>query len=49
MKYAEMHYSIVLQERPGYAYALAGMARATTIPKKIIKALAYFYSRQIHQ
>ncbi|HNP20699.1 MAG TPA: hypothetical protein PKM63_08375 [Panacibacter sp.] len=41
MKYAEMHYSIALQERPGYAYALAGMARVASSEKDYKKALAY--------
>ena len=27
MKYAEMHYTIALENRPGYPYALAGLAR----------------------
>ena len=41
MKYAEMHYSIALQERPGYAYALAGMARVAS-SEKIIKGACLF-------
>lgn len=42
LKYAEMHYSIALQERPGYAYALAGLARIATANKEFTKALAYY-------
>ena len=42
LKYAEMHYTIALQERPNYAYALAGMARIALASKDYKKAIAYY-------
>jgi tetratricopeptide (TPR) repeat protein len=42
LKYAEMHYTIALQERPSYAYALAGMARIAQGSKDYNKAIAYY-------
>lgn len=38
MKYAEMHYTIALEERPNYPYALAGLARIATDEKVYSKA-----------
>ncbi len=42
LKYAEMHYTIALQERPSYAYALAGMARIAQASNNYNKAIAYY-------
>jgi tetratricopeptide (TPR) repeat protein len=42
LKYAEMHYTIALQERPNYAYALAGLARIALASKDYNKAIAYY-------
>lgn len=42
LKHAEMHYAIALQERPGYAYALAGLGRIATAQKDYAKAIQYF-------
>lgn len=39
MKAAEMHYTIALQNRPNYAYALAGLARIATFNKDYNKAI----------
>ncbi len=44
LKYAEMHYTIALQERPSYAYALAGMARIALASKDYNKAITYYLS-----
>jgi tetratricopeptide (TPR) repeat protein len=41
LRSAEMHYTIALDERPGYAYALAGLARIALASKDIQKAMAY--------
>jgi tetratricopeptide (TPR) repeat protein len=41
-KAAEMHYTIALRERPGYAYALAGLAGLATAEKDLEKALLLF-------
>ncbi len=42
LKNAEMHYIIALEERPGYAYALAGMARIANAGKNYTKAIYYY-------
>ncbi|HSC40080.1 MAG TPA: tetratricopeptide repeat protein, partial [Chitinophagaceae bacterium] len=42
MKNAEMHYTIALENRPGYAKALAGMARVAAFNKDYPKAIAYY-------
>ncbi|MEJ7679229.1 MAG: tetratricopeptide repeat protein [Segetibacter sp.] len=42
LKSAEMHYTIALDERPGYAYALAGMAHIATANKEYAKAIQYY-------
>lgn len=42
MKSAEMNYLIALEERPGYAYTLAGLARIATIQKKYDDAIALY-------
>ncbi|WP_018615331.1 tetratricopeptide repeat protein [Segetibacter koreensis] len=39
---AEMHYTIALDERPDYAYAIAGMARIATAKKDYTKAIHYY-------
>ena len=42
LKIAEMHYSIALNERPDYAYALAGLAHIATANKDYTKAINYY-------
>lgn len=42
LKSAEMHYTIALDERPDYAYALAGMAHIATAAKDYSKAINYY-------
>lgn len=44
LKEAEKHYLISLQNRPGYPYALAGMARIAVVKKEFRKALDYYQS-----
>ena len=42
LKNAEMHYAIALNERPDYAYALAGIAHIATANKDYAKAIDYY-------
>jgi tetratricopeptide (TPR) repeat protein len=42
LKSAEMNYTITLQERPGFAQAMAGMARLALAAKDYNKAIAYY-------
>jgi tetratricopeptide (TPR) repeat protein len=42
LKSAQMHYMIALDERPGYAYALAGLARIALASKDNQQAIAYY-------
>lgn len=42
MKSAEMNYLIALNERPGYAYGLAGLGRIAVIQKKYDDAVAFY-------
>lgn len=42
LKNAEMHYTIALQERAGYPYALAGMARIAAAANDNNKAIGYY-------
>lgn len=42
LKSAEMHYTIALDERPDYPYALAGMAHIATANKDYAKAIQYY-------
>lgn len=39
---AKMHYTIALNERPGYAYALAGLARIALSEKDYATAISYY-------
>jgi len=41
-KSAEMHYSIALEQRPGYAYALAGLGRIAAGKEEYTKAAGLF-------
>src|SRR5450631_805693 len=42
LKSAEMHYMIALDERPGYPYALAGLARLAVAVKNYRKAIEFY-------
>jgi tetratricopeptide (TPR) repeat protein len=42
LKNAEMHYRIALTERPGYPFALAGMARIAAAEKDFPKAIGFY-------
>ncbi len=42
LKSAEMHYTIALDERPGYAFAWAGLARVALAKKSYRKAIDYY-------
>lgn len=42
LKSAEMHYTIALDTRPNYAYALAGLAYIATADKNYSKAINYY-------
>jgi tetratricopeptide (TPR) repeat protein len=42
LKAAEMHYTIALNERPGYAYALAGLAHIALANKEYKKAISFY-------
>jgi tetratricopeptide (TPR) repeat protein len=42
MKSAEMHYTIALDNRPGYAHALAGLARIAAASNNYTKAIGFY-------
>ncbi|MDP9230445.1 MAG: tetratricopeptide repeat protein [Bacteroidota bacterium] len=42
MRNAEMYYTIALDERPNYAYAIAGLARVALTTKNYTKAISLF-------
>jgi tetratricopeptide (TPR) repeat protein len=42
MPNAEMHYTIALDQRPGYAYAIAGLGRVAMWKKDYAKAVSSF-------
>ena len=42
MRNAEMHYAIALDQRPGYAYAIAGLGRIALWKKDFAKAVSLF-------
>ncbi len=39
---AKMHYTIALDERPGYAYAIAGLGHIAMVSKDYKKAISYY-------
>lgn len=43
LKSAEMHYTIALDERPGYAYAIAGMGRLAMAQKDYKRGIQLFH------
>ena len=42
MKTAKMHYHIALNDRPGYAYAISGLARTAVVEKKYDEAIMLY-------
>lgn len=42
LKWAEMHYTIALEQRPGYPYALAGLGNIAEANGDLVKAIHYY-------
>ncbi len=42
LRSAEMHYTIALDQRPGYAYALAGLGHIASLNKDYVKAISLY-------